>query len=368
MFEIPFFDYKSLYRHHKQEYDRVIFDILERGAFIMQKDLHDFEKKLSEYLDCKYAIGVADGTMGLLLSLIASGIKQGDEVLVPSHTFIATAAAIKHTGAKPVLLDCADDHLVDIDKIKKMINKKTKAIIPVQLNGRVCKMDRIIEIAEKYDLKIIEDSCQALGAKYKNNFAGTFGSAGVFSFFPAKTIGCFGDGGAVITNDDEIAKKIKSLRDHGRDEINGDVTCYGFNARLDNLQAGILNVNLQYHNEKIERRRHIASIYQNRLCNILQLKLPPKPENDNIHFDIYQNYEIRADNRDKLKLHLADNKIGTLIQWGGYAIHHFKSLKFQNELKFTDKVFNECLLLPIYPSLTDDEVNFICDKITSFYN
>ena len=151
MFEIPFFDYKSLYRHHKQEYDRVIFDILERGAFIMQKDLHDFEKKLSEYLDCKYAIGVADGTMGLLLSLIASGIKQGDEVLVPSHTFIATMQ-LSNTGAKPVLLDCADDHLVDIDKIKKRLIK-IKAIIPVQLNGRVCKMDRIIEIAEKYDLK-----------------------------------------------------------------------------------------------------------------------------------------------------------------------------------------------------------------------
>ena len=197
----------------------------------MQEELFSFEKNLANYLGVKHAIGMADGTMSILASLIASGIKNGDEVIVPSHTFVASAAAINHAGATPILIDCKQDHLIDHKKIENLITKNTKAIMPVQLNGRVTAMDPILELANKYNLKIIEDSCQALGAKYNNKFAGTFGSAGSFSFYPAKTLGCFGDGGAVITDDDVIAEKVKIFRDHGRDPKDGEVKMYGYNAR-----------------------------------------------------------------------------------------------------------------------------------------
>ena len=183
MKQIPFFNYPALFEQRKHEFNKVIGNVLERGAYIMQKDLLDFEENLADYLNVKNVIGVADGTMALLLSLIAANVGEGDEVIVPSHTFIASAAAIHHTGAKPILVECTKDHLIDANSVLTKINKKTKAIMPVQLNGRVADMDTIIKIANKYNLIIIEDSCQALGAKFANRFAGTFGVAGTFSFF-----------------------------------------------------------------------------------------------------------------------------------------------------------------------------------------
>ena len=207
MKNIPFFNYPALFEQRKDEYLNIVQDVLSRGAYIMQQDLINFENDLAKYLGVKHAIGVADGTMALLISLMAAGIGEGDEVIVPSHTFVASAAAIHHSGAKPVLADCQEDHLIDPNSISKLITSKTKAIMPVQLNGRVADMDAINKIATDHNLIIIEDSCQALGARYKGQFAGTFGLTGTFSFFPAKTLGCFGDGGAVVTNNDKVAEK-----------------------------------------------------------------------------------------------------------------------------------------------------------------
>jgi len=350
----------------------LVQDALSRGAYIMQKDLIDFEKDLAKYLGVNHAIGVADGTMALLTSLMASGIGRGDEVIVPSHTFIASAAAIHHTGAKPILAECQADHLINPNSIVKLITSKTKAIMPVQLNGRTANMDAISKIATEYNLIIIEDSCQALGSKYKNKFAGTFGLTGTFSFFPAKTLGCFGDGGAVVTNNDEVANKIRMIRDHGRDPIDGKVKIFGFNSRLDNLQAAVLGLKLKYYDEEIDRRRQIAMIYHTHLNHIDQILLPPAPDSDINHFDVFQNYEIEAQSRDDLREFLSQAGIGTILQWGGFMIHQYRELDLNSDLNsdlsHTEEVSKKFMLLPLHSMLSNEDVVYICEKINEFYS
>jgi len=367
LIKVPFFNYPALFEQRKVEYTRVINDVLTRGAYIMQKDLFEFEEHLADYLGVKHAIGMADGTMAILTSLIAAGIGDGDDVLVPSHTFVASAAAIYHAGAHPILVDCGQDHLIDPKSIEMSITDNTKAIMPVQLNGRVAKMDPILNIANKHNLIILEDSCQALGAKYNDRFAGTFGVAGTFSFFPAKTLGCFGDGGAVITDQDQVAEKIRMMRDHGRDPVDGEVKVFGFNARLDNLHAAILNFKLKYYDEDITRRRDIASIYEENLNDIDTLLLPPGPESDSQHYDIFQNYEIEANKRDDLRKFLARQGVGTIIQWGGRTVHQFKKLRLSAQLDYTDKMTERFMLLPMHQMLKDEDVLYICEQIKIFY-
>jgi len=367
MHKIPFFNYPALFQQREAEYLEVVNSVLKKGAYIMQQELFDFENELASYLGVNHAIGVADGTMALLISLMAAGVGDGDEVIVPSHTFVASAAAIHHVGAKPVLVECAKDHLVDSESIKTAITPKTKAIMPVQLNGRVANMDPVIALAKKHGLLIIEDSCQALGAKFDNNYAGTFGVAGTFSFFPAKTLGCFGDGGGIITNDSDIADKVRMIRDHGRNPKDGKVKLFGFNGRLDNLHAAILGFKMKYYDEDIARRRTLASIYQECLEGLDTLLLPPAPDSDPRHFDIFQNYEIEAENRDELRNFLEENGVGTILQWGGYGLHQFTELGLNNDLPFTEEMTKKFMLLPMHPMLKDDEVVYICDVIKQFY-
>lgn len=345
----------------------LIESVAQRGAFIMQAELREFETKLAQFCNCKHAIGVANATDGLHLIARALEIGTGDEVIFCSHTMTATAAAIKFTGATPVPVDCKEDHLIDPQSIKSAITPKTKAILPTQLNGRTCAMDPILEIAEDNNLLIIEDSAQALGSKYNGKHAGTFGVGGVFSFYPAKTLGCLGDGGAVVTNSDELSEKIRLLQDHGRNE-KGETVLWGINSRLDNIQAAILSYRLDNYETVIERRREIAKIYQSQLEDLEQLLLPPGPDSNQKHFDIFQNYEIEADKRDELKVYLKDNGIGTLIQWNGKPVHQIECYNFKTPLPHTDKVFERCLMLPMNISLTNDDVNYVCDKIRNFYS
>jgi dTDP-4-amino-4,6-dideoxygalactose transaminase len=365
---IPFFNYPALFEQRKGEYLNVIQDVLSRGAFIMQQDLIDFENDLAKYLGVNHVIGVADGTMALLISLMAVGIGEGDEVIIPSHTFVASAAAVHHSGAKPILADCQEDHLIDPNSISKLITSKTKAIMPVQLNGRVADMDTINQIATDHNLIVIEDSCQALGAKYKGQFAGTFGLTGAFSFFPAKTLGCFGDGGAIVTNNDKVAEKIKMIRDHGRDSSDGKVKLFGFNSRLDNLQAAILGLKLKYYDEDVGRRRQIATLYHTHLNRINQILLPPSPGSQVNRFDVFQNYEIEAENRDQLRDFLSESGVGTILQWGGYAIHQYHELNLNSDLKYTEEMTKKFMLLPLHAMLSDEDVIYICKKINEFYN
>lgn len=366
-YDIPFFNYPHIFKEHDEDYCQALTQTCRKGAYIMQEELTSFEKDLGSFLGVKHAIGVADGTMALIMALRASGVKSGEEVIVPSHTFVASAAAIHHVGALPVLVDCGQDHLIDPLDIKHRLTSKTRAIMPVQLNGRTANMDSLLALAREFGLLVIEDSCQALGSKFKGRCAGTFGMAGAFSFYPSKTLGCFGDGGAVVTNDDEIANSIKLLRDHGRGS-DGKVWEFGYNSRLDNIQAAILLLKLKRYPEAILRRREIAGRYHEALCNISQLLLPPGPENNSDHFDIYQNYEIEAEDREKLRAFLDANGIKTIVQWGGYVIHQFERLNLNIDVPYSEQMSKKYMLLPMNTSLTNDEIDYICEIITKFYN
>lgn len=364
--EVPFFNYSYIYDSRENEFKSVLHEVGKRGAFIMQKDLCEFEDRIASYCNSKYAIGVANATDGLQMALLAGGIKEGDEIIISAHTMIATASAIHFAGAIPVPVEAGTDHMIDIESIEPAITSRTKAIMPTQLNGRTSNMDAIQNIADKFGLHIYEDAAQALGSKYNGKCAGTFGVASSISFYPAKILGCLGDGGMVLTNDDDIYRTLLLLRDHGRNE-SGDIELWGFNSRLDNLQAAFLNFQFDDYQSVIDRRREIASIYQERLSNFEQLLLPPAPESDPKHFDVYQNYEIEAEKRDELRKYLNDNGVGTIIQWGGKAVHHFKKLGFNRSLPYTDSLFTRLLLIPMNMSLSNENVHYICDCIRDFY-
>ena len=363
---IPFFNYPALFMQDEAGLTDVVMGVLRRGAYIMQRDLEIFEASLAAYLGVKHAIGVADGTMAIHFGLVAAGIGAGDEVILPSHTFVATASAVAHTGAKPVLVDCGPDHLIDPESVRGAISSRTKAILPVQLNGRTADMDALEEIAHKYNLTIVEDSCQALGSKFRGRFAGTFGVAGAFSFYPSKTLGCFGDGGAIVTNNDRAIGIMRELRDHGRG-VDGLVHRFGFNARLDNIHAAVLNYRLGCYDEMVAHRRAIAKLYNNRLQGLNSLLLPPAPGSEPDHFDIFQNYEIEADNRDALREHLTKCGIGTLLQWGGRCIHQFPDLGLYRDLPYTERMTARYMMLPLNLSVSDEDVNYICDRVLEFY-
>lgn len=363
---VPFFNYSYVFTSNEEEFVAIFRDVGRRGAFIMQRDLRDFEQHLAEYTGAKYALGVANATDGLHIALRAAGIGSGDEVIFSSHTMVATAAAIHFAGATPVPVECGPDHLIDPKSVESAITHRTKAIMPTQLNGRTCDMDALQAIAEKYNLLIVEDAAQGLGSRFKGKQAGTFGIASAISFYPAKNLGCLGDGGAVLTNDDEVYRKLLLFRDHGRDE-SGEVVMWGLNTRLDNLQAAFLDYKLARYSEEIAHRRKMASLYQQLLGDVKELVLPPAPDSEPDHFDVFQNYEIEAERRDELKSYLKEHGVGTLIQWGGKAVHQFKKLGFHVSLPYTEKMFTRCLMLPMNRSLTEDDVVYVSEVIRQFY-
>ena len=363
---VPFFNYPLVFSSFEEDIISIIRDVGRRGAFIMQKDLEDFEHHMADYVDVKYAIGVGNATDGLHMAVRAAEIGPGDEVIFCSHTMVATAGAIYFTGATPVPVDCGPDHLIDPESVKKAITPRTRAIIPTQLNGRTADMEALQDIVDEHGLLIIEDSAQALGSKFMGKAAGTFGTAGVISFYPAKTLGCLGDGGLIFTNSEKMNRKLRLLRDHGRNE-HGDVVIWGLNSRLDNVQAAILDYKLFHYNDEIRRRREIAAFYQAHLENVSELLLPPAPNSDPHHFDIFQNYEIEAERRDELQAYLKKHGIGTLIQWGGRAVHQFKKLGFDISLPIVERMFARFLMLPMNTSLSDEDVLYVCKKVVAFY-
>lgn len=363
---VPFFNYKEAFAAREEEYVTILRDVIHRGAFIQQKDLADFERHVAEYLGVRHVIGVGNATDGLIIAWRAAGIAPGDEVIFPSHTMAASPASVAHAGGVPVPVDCGPDHLIDPSVIEDAITPRTKAIMPVQLNGRTANMDAIQKIADKHKLFIIEDSAQALGSKFKNRFAGTFGLAGVYSFYPAKILGCFGDGGAIVTNDDAMAEQMLLLRDHGRN-VAGEVVTWGLNSRLDNLQAAILDLQFRDYADIIAHRRTLAACYDRQLRGLPQLQLPPAPDSHPDHFDVYQNYELQADRRDALRAHLTAAGIGTLIQWGGKAVHQFEGLGFRVRLPNTERLFQRCLMLPMNMMVSTDDAEHVSESIRRFY-
>ena len=363
-YKVPFVAYKKQYKDLKQEIDTAIERVLEKGDLILRQDVDDFEQNLAQFTGAKYAVALNSGTDALFLSLLAAGIGKGDEVITVSHTFIASISTIIQVGAKPVLVDVKDDFLID-EEIEKAITEKTKAIIPVYLNGRMPDIERIMEIAKKHNLVVIEDSAQALGAKYKGRKAGSVGLTACFSFYPAKILGCFGDGGAITTNSKEIADKIRLLRDHGQ-ETKTKIVCYGWNSRLDNLQAAVLNIKIKHLPEWIKRRREIADMYNNGLKDIKEIKLPSAPQ-DISHFDVFQNYVLRAKQRDKLFGFLKEKGVETLIK-DPIPNHWHENLNLSHfKLPVTEELAKEVTSLPMYPELTNEQVEYVIDSVKDFY-
>jgi len=402
--KVPFVNYGLQYKNLKEEIDKAIEKVLTGGDLILRKDVDEFEKKLAEFVGTKYAVGLNSGTDALFFSLKALGIGKGDEVITVSHTFIASISTIvlkalgigkgdevitvSHTfiasistivqaGATPVLIDVKDDYLMDEGKLEEAITEKTKVIIPVHYNGRMCDMEKIMEIAKKRNLYVIEDAAQALGASFKNEKAGSLGITGCFSFYPAKILGSFGDGGALTTNSEKIAEDVKLLRDHGQ-KTKTEIVKYGWNSRLDNLQAAILNVKFKYLSEWIEKRREIAGKYGEGLADIEGIKLPPAPDSDSEHYDVFQNYVIRvltpnsgsdgrAQRRNELFEFLKEKGVETLIKDPvanhlqlGLGLSHFK-------LPLTEQLADEVVSLPMYPELREEQIDYVINCVKEFY-
>ena len=369
--KVPFFNWSAVYNERATDFAQIIEETLSQGRFILQKDVAKFEQQLAEYVGAKYAVGVADGTNAILLGLRASGVTNDDEIIIAGHSFIAAAQSIHHAGGRPIPVDMDEcDWLISPKAIEGAITPKTKAIMPVHVNGRVCRMDEIIAIASRHGLEIYEDAAQAMGAKFNGKSAGTFGKWGTFSFYPSKTLGCFGDAGALVTNDPGIYESVRSMRNHGADEeksISTDVSVWGTNCRLDNIHAAILNYKLLYYDECIARRREIAQRYCSALRNVKGVRLPPSPQDDPRWFDIYQNFELCHPMRDELRAFLERNGVGTIVQWGGFGINHLKGLGLERSLPNTDLFFMESLLLPLNHMLTDEEVSHVIEACLKFF-
>ena len=365
-YKVPFVDIKKHYQSIKKEINTTLIDVLKRGDLILRKDLQEFEKNIARFVGTTYAVGVNSGFDALHLSVKAAGIGNGDEVITVGHTFVATVAAIVHNGARPVLIDVADDYNMDVALIEKNITKQTKAIIPVHLNGRMCNMEAIQKIAQKYKLIIIEDAAQALGAQFLKKHAGAWGLTGCFSLYPFKLLGAFGDGGIVTTHNKIIAQKVRELRDHGQNRVAGTITMYGFNARLDNIQAALLNTKFKYFKRWLARRKKIAQTYYKGLKHITEITLPHF--NDPRYVDVYQNYVITAEKRNSLKEFLTDNGVETLISWPK-PMHHHKALQLsQFSLPKTEKVCKKVLSLPMNTEIEDSQIHYVIDTIKKFYD
>ena len=364
---VPFFEYPRLWTDDREDFLSIIDNVSSSGGFILQQAVFDFENELSEYAKTNYSSGVGNATDGIEIFLEAIGINSGDEIIISSHTMLATASAIKVAGGIPIPVDIKDnDNLICPSAIENAITENTVGIMPTQLNGRVCDMDSIKKIADKKGLFIVEDAAQALGSTYKGQHAGTFGLASDISFFPAKVLGCLGDAGGILVNDKDLYHKMYQIHDHGRD-VDGEVKRWGRNSRLDNIQAAILSFKLKTYDKVIKRRREVAKIYQDRLEHIHEIQLPAGPVNDGDNFDTYQNYELQAERRDELQKFLKENGIGTLIQWGGLAIHQFTNLGFDQECPNTEIFFEKCIMLPMNVFVSDDDVHYVCDKVEEFY-
>jgi dTDP-4-amino-4,6-dideoxygalactose transaminase len=363
---IPFFPYADLFTKDEQALTEVMVGVCSRGAFILQQDCLDFEAELATYVGVRHALGVANGTDALIIALKAVGVGPGDEVILPSHTYVASAAAVHMVGATPVPAECGPDHMLDAEDVERRITPRTKAIMPVQINGRTCDMDALQAIAAARGLLIVEDAAQGLGSRYRDRYAGTFGAFGTLSFYPAKLLGCFGDGGAILTNDDAVAERIRLLRDHGRN-AEGAVVDWGYNSRLDNLHAAVLSHRFKTYPSEVERRRQVAAMYQAGLGDLAEVALPPAPASDPRHFDVYQNYEIEVDRRDELRQYLDNNGVKTIIQWAGTPVHQFKELGFTVSLPKTDRFFTRCLMLPMNAVISDEQVERVVRVLRRFY-
>lgn len=362
--KVPYIDLGIQHQKDKSEILAEISSLLDSGMFVLGEKVETFEKKFAELSDSKYAVGVANGTDSLILSLKALGIGIGDEVITAPNSFLASASSIALVGATPVFADVCDDFNIDPKEIEKKISKKTKAIIPVHLTGRPAKMDEIQSIAKSHNLAIIEDAAQAVGAKFNHQSVGSFGEFGSFSLHPLKNLSAAGDAGIITTNSEEQYKWLLKARTHGmksRDECE----FWSINSRLDAIQAAILNVKMKRLPEWTARRRHIAKMYSDHLADLVQVPVENEKE-----FSVYHTYIIQTDKRDELQKFLKENGIDSKVHYP-IAIHQQEAAKFlaykKNDFPVTERQIKRILSLPIYPDLSDESVEYVIKNIKGFF-
>jgi dTDP-4-amino-4,6-dideoxygalactose transaminase len=364
--KIPFVDLKAQYYSIKEEIDEAISSVIQDSAFIGGKYAKTFEQNFANYIGVKNSIGVGNGTVALYIALKALGISDTDEVITVANSFIATSEAITMTGARVVFVDCdKETYNIDVDKVESAINPKTRAIIPVHLYGQPADMDRIKDVAKKHGLYGIEDAAQAHGAEYKGLHIGPIGDMACFSFFPGKNLGAYGDAGAIVTNNDDLARKARMFANHGRiEKYNHEFE--GVNSRLDGVQAAILDVKLKHLDKWIERRRTIAKMYDTCLKDIA---ITPNVLPDVKH--VYHLYVIRIKNRDRIKELLAEKGIATGIHYPiplpflkAYSYLGHKPADFPVAYSIKDEI----LSLPIHGDMTDEQVEYVIDSLKDIVN
>lgn len=386
---VPLLDLKPQYLALKDELDKAVMDVIESQYFIMGPKVQKMEEEFCEFLNVKHAIGVSSGTDALLLALMAIGIKPGDEIIMPTYSFFATVGVVARLNATPVFVDSDPVTFnIKIDDIEQKITQKTKAIIPVHLYGQSADMDGLMKIAEKHNLRVIEDGAQAISTQYSNGkCVGTIGDAGCFSFFPSKNLGCFGDGGLVITNDDDLAYRLRIMRNHGMDPKYYHKTLGG-NFRLDALQAAVLSVKLPHLNSWSEARRQNAGLYTKLFIEkglaadtgkidfddnnkVLLPKAVYQPEDKTTlpNYHIYNQFIIRVEKRDELRDFLTANEVFTEIYYPVpfHLQECFKELGYlEGDFPNAEAASNTSIALPIYPELSEEQIKFVVDKIAEF--
>lgn len=364
--KVPFATFVPMHNEIRKDLDAAYNQVIDRSYFIQGEECTKFEEEFASYCGAKYCIGVATGLDALWLVLKAMGIGKGDEVIVPSNTYIATALAVSFVGAKPVFIEpTIETYNIDVTKIEESINENTKAIIAVHLQGRAADMDAVNAIAKKYNLKVIEDAAQAHGTLYKGRKVGTFGDAAGFSFYPGKNLGALGDGGCVVTNDKELADKVRALGNYGSDYKYHHIY-QGTNSRLDEMQAAFLRVKLPHLDKWNADRKRIAEKYFKGITNPL-IKLPLASSGEYEH--IYHVFVIRCDRRDELERYLNENGIGTVKHYP-IPMHLQKAYKDlgleQGDLPIAEEISNTVLSIPMYYGMTDEEVEYVIEILNKF--
>ncbi len=364
--EIKYLDLQAQYQSIKSEIDTAIQKVLDSSAYVLGPAVSEFESAFAEYCGTKFAIGVNSGTSALTLALRALDIGPGDEVITAANTFIATAAAIEHAGGRPVLVD-VDPETRNMDPVllKMAITSRTRAIIPVHLYGRPADMDPILQLAARHDIAVLEDAAQAHGARYKGAKAGSIGRMAAFSFYPGKNLGAYGEAGAVTTDDSEVDRKVRMLRDHGSDKkYVHDVL--GYNARMEGIQGAVLKVKLAHLDRWNAERNRVARLYNQLLTN-LPIKLPSFE--DDIE-QVFHLYVIETEQRDQLQKYLGEQGVPSLIHYP-IPIHRQKAFDHLDhragDFPITEKLSDEILSLPIYPEMSDEQVTFVAEKVKAFF-
>ena len=363
--KVPYINLGLQYQKDKAEILKKVESVIDYGMFILGDEVSQFEQTFAKICDAKYAVGVANGTDALVLALKSVGVGAGDEVITAANSYLASASSIALAGAKIVFADVRDDFNLDPESVKAKITDKTKAIIAVHLTGRPAEMDTINEIACEHGIYVIEDSAQAVGAKYKGKGTGSWGMLGCFSLHPLKNLAAAGDAGMITTNDEKTYQWLLKARTHGhknRDECE----FWSMNSRLDALQAAILNVKVKRLAEQTERRRAIAAKYHEAFRALV--KAPEDGENE---YSVFHTYIIQTDRRDELQAFLKEKGVDTKVHYP-IAIHQQEAFTSKNlpvtDLKKTDEQVKRILTLPVYPELTDEQVDYVIKNLKDFFN